>query len=138
MNKKDRFNNENPQATSALIGDLNASESEWLDTDRISATHDSGRMEPNAAVLAAIKDMRYSDLLRTRYPTKRVVTRAMQHDTNRLLDRMMVTKEIGKYQPARVAVHKHSFLKADFPFFTMEISARWTPNWKRGVGRGGE
>ena len=23
-------------------------------------------------------------------------------------------------------------------FFTMEISARWTPDWKRGVGRGGD
>ena len=97
MNEKDRFNSENPQATSALIGDLNASESEWLDTDRIGATHDSGRMESDAAVLAAIRDMRYSDLIRTRYPTKRVVTRAVKHDTNRLLDRVMVTKEIGKH-----------------------------------------
>ena len=37
MNEKDRFNSENPHATTALIGDLNASESEWLDTDRIGA-----------------------------------------------------------------------------------------------------
>ena len=41
-----------------------------------------------------------------------MVTRAVQHDTNRLLDRVMVTKEIGKHQAARVAVYKHSFLKA--------------------------
>ena len=70
----------------ALIGDLNASKSdhEWLDTDRIGAAHDSGRMESDAAVLAAIRDMWYSDLIRTRYPTKRVVTRAVHHDTNRL------------------------------------------------------
>ena len=63
MNEQDRLNSENPQATSALIGDLNASESEWLDTDMMGATHDSGRMEPDAAVLTAIKDMRYSDLI---------------------------------------------------------------------------
>ena len=81
MNKKGRFDSENPQATSALIGDLNASESEWLDTDRIGATYDSGRMEPDATVLTAIRDMRYSDLIRTRYPTKGVVTRAVRHDT---------------------------------------------------------
>ena len=83
---------------------MNAYESEWLDTDRIGATHDSGRMEPDAAVIAAIKDMRYSDLIRTRYPTKRVVTRAVHHDTNRLLDRVIVTKEISRHQAARVAV----------------------------------
>ena len=112
MNEKDRFNSENPQATSALIGDLNATESEWLDTNRMGATYDSGRMEPYATVVAAIKDMRYSDLIKTMYPTKRVVTRAVQHDTNRLLDRVMVTKEIGKHQVVRVAVYKHSFLKA--------------------------
>ena len=56
------------------------------------------------AVLAAIKDIRYSDLIRTRYPTKRVVTRAMQHDTNSLPHRIMITKEIGKHQAARVPV----------------------------------
>ena len=55
-------------------------------------------------MLAAIKDMRYSDLIRTRYPTKRVVKRAVQHETNRLLDRAMVTKQVGKHQTARVAV----------------------------------
>ena len=69
-------------------------------------------MEPDAAVLTAIKDMRYSDLIRTRYPTKRVVTSSIQHDTNRLLDGVMVTKEISKHQVAQVAVCKHSFLKA--------------------------
>ena len=69
-------------------------------------------MEPDTPVLTAIKDMRYSNLIRARYPTKRVVTRAVQHDTNRLLDRVMVTKEIVKHQTARVAVYKHSFLKA--------------------------
>ena len=106
INEKNRFDRENPQATSALIGDLNASESEWLDTDMIGATHDSERIEPDAAVLAANDDMRYSDLIR------RVVTRAVQHDTNRLLDRVMVTKEIDKHQAARVAVYRHSFLKA--------------------------
>ena len=101
MNEKDRFNGENQQATSVLIGDLNAAESEWLDTDRVGATHDSGRMEQDASVIAAIKDMMYSDLIRTRCPTKKVVTRAVQHDTNRLLDRVMVTKEIGKHQAAQ-------------------------------------
>ena len=80
MNEKDRFNSENPQSTSALIGDLNASESEWLDTDRIGATHDSGRMESDVAVLAAVRDVRYSDLIRTRYPTKRIVTSMTQAD----------------------------------------------------------
>ena len=112
MNAKNRFNSENPHATSALIGDLNASEGEWLDADRIGVTYDSGRMEPDAAVLTAIRDMRYSDLIRTRYPTKKVVTRAVQPATNRLLDRVTVTKEIGKHRAARVVVYKHSFLKA--------------------------
>ena len=76
MDEKARFNSENPQATSALIGDLNASESEWLDTDRVGVTHHSDRMESDAAVLTAIKDMGYSDPIRARYSTKRVVTRA--------------------------------------------------------------
>ena len=93
------FNSENPQATSALIENLNASESEWLDTDTIGATYDSVRMESDAMVLTAIRAMRYSDLIRTRYPTKRMVTRAVRHDTNRMLDRVMVTKEMGTQPP---------------------------------------
>ena len=112
MTEKDRFNKDNQQATSILLGDLNASESEWLDTDRVGATHDSERMEADASVIATLKDMRYADLIRTKYPTKRVVTRAVHHETNRLLDRIMVTKEVARHGASRVAVYKHSFIKA--------------------------
>jgi hypothetical protein len=96
-------------------------------------------MEPDATVLAAIKDMRYSGLIRARVSTKRVVTRAVRHDTNRLLDGVMVTKEIGKHQAARVAVHKHSFLKAgsdhlmiaaDLPVDTAGAARRRVEIWQ--------
>ena len=66
------------------------------------------------------------------------MTRAVQHDTNRLLDRVMVTKEISKHQAARVAVYRHSFLKAgsdhlmiaaDLPVDTAGAAGRRVEIW---------
>jgi hypothetical protein len=38
----------NPRAPSRVIGDLTAAEDEYLDTDRIGATRNSGKMEEDA------------------------------------------------------------------------------------------
>ena len=59
-------------ATGILIGDLNAAENEYLDTDREDVAHDSEGMELDAAMLASIRDMGYADIIRTRFPKKRV------------------------------------------------------------------
>ena len=101
-------------ATGILIGDLNAAENEYLDTDREDVAYGSVGMELDAAVIASIRDMGYADIIRTRFPTytKRVVTRTSKTQTNRLLDRVMSTKEVAKHGATRIGVYKHGFIKA--------------------------
>ena len=85
--EKERFNRENPKAPSILAGDLNAAQNTWLDTDRKGVNPGDNEQEPDAEVLAVIKRIKYHDIIRTRHPTARLVTRAITHQTNRLLDR---------------------------------------------------
>ena len=112
VQRKADFNAENDRAPTILIGDLNAAESSYLDTDREGVEHDSVLLEPDSIVIETIKSMRYEDLIRTRFPDKRVVTRAATHQTNRLLDRVMVNKQLANHMQTRVGVYRHSFLKA--------------------------
>ena len=46
-------------ATGILIGDLNAAENEYLDTDTEEVAHGSEGMELDAAIIASIRDMGY-------------------------------------------------------------------------------
>ena len=112
VQRKAEFNAENDRAPTILIGDLNAAESSYLDTDREGVEHDSVLVEPDSIVIETIKSMRYEDLIRTRFPDKRVVTRAATHQTNRLLDRVMVNKQLANHTQSRIGVYRHSFLKA--------------------------
>ena len=73
VQRKAEFNAENDRAPTILIGDLNAAESSYLDTDREGVEHDSVLVEPDSIVIETIKSMRYEDLIRTRFPDKRVV-----------------------------------------------------------------
>ena len=58
--QKRKFAVKNPKAPSIMTGDLNAAEDEYLDTDRIGATRNSGEMEADAAVIQCIKAMKYN------------------------------------------------------------------------------
>jgi hypothetical protein len=139
LEEKARFTGDNPQATSVLAGDFNAAESEYLDTDRDGATHDSGKMEPDEAVIRTLRSMKYDDLIRVRFPNKRVVTRVVSHQTNRLLDRIMTTKEVAGNAETRIAVSKRGFLKAgsdhvaviaDLPVDTAGTADTRVPIWE--------
>ena len=110
--EKDKFKAANQMATGILIGDLSAAENEYLDTDRDDAVYGNEGMGLNAAVIASTKDMGYADIIRTRFPAKRVVTRTSKTQTNRLLDRVMSTKEVAKHGATRIGVYKHGFIKA--------------------------
>ena len=74
--------------------------------------HDSVEIELDAAVIAAIKDVVYADIIRTRFPKTRVVTKTSKNQTYRLLDRVMSTKEVAKHGATRTGVYKHGFVKA--------------------------
>ena len=112
VQRKAEFNAENDRAPIILIGDLNAAESSYLDTDREGVEHDSVLLEPDSIVIETVKSMRYEDPIRTRFPDKRMVTRAATHQTNRLLDRVMVNKQLANHIQSRVGVYRHNFLKA--------------------------
>ena len=139
ISEKDKFKTANPMATGILIGDLNAAENEYLDTDREEVAHDSEGMELDAAIIASIRDMGYADIIRTRFPKKRVVTRTSKTQTNRLLDRVMSTKEVAKHGATRIGVYKHGFIKAgsdhqlviaDLPVDTAGAAGERVPLWE--------
>ena len=138
--KKCNFNRQNPLATSVLIGDLNAAETEYLDTDREGADPTEEKSEADRDVIQTIKDMKYGDIIRKRFPKTRIVTRSVSHQTNRLLDRILATKEVANHPETRIGVYKHSLTKAgsdhlmilaDLPVDTAGSAANrvdiWTP-----------
>ena len=124
-----------------MIGDLNATEDEYLDTDRIGATGGSGKMEADAAVIQCINDMKYNDLIRSRFPNTRMVrlvTRAVTHQTNKLLDRIMVTRQMAMHAQTKIAIYKdslthagsyHLMVVADFPIDTARIASKRENIW---------
>ena len=146
--KKCNFTRQNPLATSVLIGDLNAAETEHLDTDREGTDPTEEKSEADRDVIQTIKDMKYGDIIRERFPKTRIVTRSVSHQTNRLLDRILATKEVAKHPETRIGVYKHSLTKAgsdhlmilaDLPVDTAGSAAKrveiWTPysytRWKK-------
>ena len=74
--KKCNFNSQNPLATSVLIGDLNAAETEYLDTDREGADPTEEKSEADRDVIQTIKDTKCGDTIRKRFPKTRIVTRS--------------------------------------------------------------
>ena len=136
--QKLNFATKNPKAPSIMIGDFNAAESEYLDTDRIGASKESGNMEADSTVIQCIKDMKYHDLIRSRFPNTRMVTRAVTHQTNRLLDRIMVTKQMAMHAQSKVAIYKdsvthagsdHLMVVADFPIDTAYVTKKRENIW---------
>jgi hypothetical protein len=139
ISEKDKFKGANPMATGILIGDLNAAENEYLDTDRDHVARDSVKMELDATVIASIRDMGYADIIKTRFPKTRVVTRTSKNQTNRLLDRVMSTEEVAKHGATRIGVYKHGFIKAgsdhqlviaDLPMDTAGAAGERVPLWE--------
>ena len=110
VQQKAEFNRANNRAPTVLIGDLNAVESTYLDTDREGVGHECDLTGQDSVVIETIKSMRYVDLIRTRFPEKRLVTRTARHQTNRLLDRVMANKQLACHLHSKVAAYKHSFL----------------------------
>ena len=106
VQRKAEFNAENDRAPTILIGDMNAPESSYLDIDRAGMVHDSVLLEPDSIVIETIKSMRYEDLIRTRFPDKRVVTRAATRQTNRLLDRVTVNTQLANHMQSRVGLYE--------------------------------
>jgi hypothetical protein len=89
-------------------------------------------------VIRTLRSMKYDDLIRVRFPNKRVVTRVVSHQTNRLLDRSMTTKEVAGNAETRIAVSKKGFLKAgsdhvviaDLPVDTTGTAGARVPIWE--------
>ena len=139
VQQKAEFNLANGRAPTVLIRDLNAAESTYLDTDREGVDHECDLTEQDSVVLETIRSMRYEDLIRTRFPEKRLVTRTASHQTNRLLDRVMVNKQLAGHLHSKVAVYKHSFLQAgsdhmlvvaDLPIDTAGMAGRQIKIWE--------
>ena len=57
-------------------------------------------------VIDNIESMKYRDALRERHPTARIVTRAVAHQCNRRLDRILATTRLARHQHTRSAVYE--------------------------------
>lgn len=111
-----KFRADNPLASIILLGDFNAAQSTEADTDSDYESGDPlvqdsedevGSTEADAYILEHIQQMKMQDALRERYPNNNFVTRKVEHQTNRLLDRIFISKELmgpslraAIYQPA--------------------------------------
>ena len=71
-------------------------------------------------------------------PNTRMVTRAVAHQTNRLLDRIMVTKQLAVHPHTRIAIYKdslthagsdHLMVVADLPIDTAKVAKQRENIW---------
>jgi ribonuclease HI len=133
------FHSKYPKASTIMMGDLNAAGDTYLDTDRTSDRTTEGTNEPDAFVLENIGHMKLRDVLRHRYPKERVVTRAVQHQTNRYLDRIYTSKQIANHESTRIGVQKgdfamagsdHKLIVADLPIDTAACAQSRTSIWR--------
>ncbi len=112
--QKTEFEEANPLATVMLLGDLNAALNTMLDTnrqEREGRDPDDCEEEKDAYVLRELYGMRLVDVFRGMYPTTRAVTRvSKKHETNRLLDRILVTAEAAAHPATEVGICKRPFI----------------------------
>ena len=113
--EKASFELECPLGTTIMMGDLNAAVNTYLDTDRHrkeDREEDKDEEEKDAFIIRTIEEMKLVDVFRGRYPVTRAVTRNSTEQTNRLLDRIMVTAEAAAHPTTEIAIHQEQFLTA--------------------------
>ena len=131
-----RFKKENPFGSAVLLGDLNAAQWTETDTDKIQAsgvampTPDADtewQPHSDAFVIEELTDMHLHDTIRERYPWNTLVTRRAEHHTNRLLDRILVTRELtgetlraSIYQPG---IFTHGGVDTDHKLVVADLAA---------------
>ena len=144
---KSKFAKSDPLATTIVIGDLNAAVRTALDTDRGEKENrlvDSEEEETDAFVIKALTDMHLVDTFRGRYPTTRATTRVSKDttQTNRLLDRILMTAEAASHPATEIAIMRHQFINAgsdhrlvaaDLPIDTAGIAVNRVDLWKKTV-----
>ena len=141
--QKDTIEKENPMASTVLLGDLNATISTLLDTDR---KEKEGRQvedeeeEKDAFVIKEINKLRLTDLLRGRYPVTRATTRTSTNQTNRFLDKIFATGEIAEHPDTQIGIYKEQFLTigsdhkmimADIPVDTAGVAEQRVEIWEK-------
>jgi exonuclease III len=99
------YRTKNPFGSLMLMGDLNAAQWSEIDTDREhdsgyevdSGTQDDHGWEPEADsfVVTELTGLGLTDAIRDRYPCHNFVTRRVDHQTKRFLDRIFVSKELA-------------------------------------------
>ena len=114
----------------------------YLDTDRQEKEEreeDRDEEEKDAFVIKEIKKLKLVDLFRGRHPATRAVTRVSTDQTNRLLDRIMVTSEAAAHPTTEVAIFKEQFLitgsdhlmmVADLPIDTAGVADERVAIWE--------
>ena len=77
--------------------------------------------------------MKYDDLIRPRFPNTRMVTRSVTHKTNRLLDRITVTRQMAMHVQTQITIYKdsltyagsdHIIIVAHFPIDTTRVASK--------------
>ena len=140
--EKETFERENPLATTVYLGDLNAAINTFLDTDRQEKEgreEDRKEEEKDAFVIKELKKLNLVDIFRGRYPATRAVTRVSPDQTNRFLDRIMVTSEVAAHPATEIAIFKEQFLiagsdhlmiMADLPIDTAGVADERVAIWQ--------
>jgi ribonuclease HI len=147
-----RFRKANPFGSVALLGDINAAKWTDLDTDArhlsgeavgdLSQHEDQREREPDAFVINHLESFGLVDTVRERYPENNFVTRKASHHTNRLLDRIFVTKDMtgdtmraGIFQQAIFTQGgkdtDHKLMVTDLPIDCAGGAARQVKLWSK-------
>jgi ribonuclease HI/exonuclease III len=143
--QKGEFELANPLATVMLLGDLNAAVNTYLDTNRQEfelREPDEDEEEADAFVLRELYNMKLVDVFRGRYPSTRAVTRVSEIQTNRLLDRILVTAEAAAHPATEVGIYKdqlilagsdHLMMMIDLPIDTAGMARDRVKLWEKRI-----
>ena len=136
------FEKANPLATTMLLGDLNAAMNTFLDTDRQERNNrdrDDEEKEKDGYVLKELSQMKLVDVFRGRFPSTKAMTRVSTTQTNRLLDRIMVTAEAAAHPSTEIGIYRRQFLATgsdhlmiviDLPIDTAGMAEDRVPLWE--------
>ena len=125
-----------------VIGDLNAAEDSYLDTNRPIEQADA-KPEREATLLWALKGKGLHDCFRTRHPEVRAVSRHPQGalaatQAARRIDHIFATDELARGVATRIGIHHtapihtdHLPIIADFSIDCAEMAANQVPVWDR-------
>ena len=140
-----KFKTTHPHASLVIAGDLNATKSAKLDTNRPIDAQGTDKREKEAAIIDAMEGRAIRDVFRAAHPTTRAWTREPTGEleyvqASRRIDHVFASEEISHHLATKIGIHKGYMLESDhcpvvcdFPIDCAGVALDVCPVWNPAV-----